>query len=121
MYKGSRPVKQCHHKAVQEPVQSPAIPPAVPPPKPPVGPVVGPLDPTPLRSATKKRKFGDVFRDQEGGRVQLVTPTQAAVAQAKARIRRCKRKKGCKQTGWKVYNPRHSRRRTRKRRKRKHG
>ena len=57
-----------------------------------------------------KRKYEDIFNDQEGGRVQLISPTWAGVQQAKALLKRrkkCKYRKGCKQYGQrsrKVYN-----------------
>jgi hypothetical protein len=65
--------------------------------------------------------YQDVF-DQEGGRLQLVTPIQATLDQAKATInrkRKCKKKRACKQTGFKVYNPKVNKRKYKAKRWRK--
>ena len=67
--------------------------------------------PTPLSKSELKR-YHTMFVDQEGGRIQFVTPVRAAVEQAKAMIaptdERVGDEKGCKLTGGrirkKVYN-----------------
>ena len=76
-----------------------------------------------------KRPRLDVFRDQYGGRVQLIAPVRAAVEQARALIKRkraCKRRKGCRQVGSRaprrrVYNPKGTARKSKTRRYRRHG
>lgn len=72
--------------------------------------------------------YNDIFSDQDGGKLEMVSPVMAAVDQAKALIsrrRRCRRKKACAQKGarviQKVYNRKGVRSRKRTKKGRRHG